>query len=362
MELQKQLVDYGKVELIPAFAQLPSVTPVGMASLLPGAGSDLVLGKKANKVQPRLGDSILTNVNQRLNVLRQRYGQRFTDVKLNEFARKQPDIPETTELLLIRSNEMDNDFETNPEAAPSLISRTFQQVRAALFKLTEMGFQDALIVTDHGFYLNTAIEPGDECAKPPGTWLCVHDRLLLGDGASDANNFVMAASTLGIRGDFNQVAGPRAMVAYRSGQTYFHGGASFQETIVPVISVRLSESEEPVSKQPTITLKYKRGAKRITTLRPVVEITADPGDLFSMGSTIEILLEAQDSAGRVVGEAQPGDAVNPATMLVAIKPGETIQVTLKMDQEFEGHFTLKAQDPETLTTFAKLNLKTDYMV
>src|SRR5690606_31985101 len=38
VELQKRLTGEGQVELQPALAQLPSVTSVGMASLLPGAG------------------------------------------------------------------------------------------------------------------------------------------------------------------------------------------------------------------------------------------------------------------------------------------------------------------------------------
>ena len=41
--LEKQLAEDGPVELKPAYAQLPSITPVGMASLLPGAGQTLSL-------------------------------------------------------------------------------------------------------------------------------------------------------------------------------------------------------------------------------------------------------------------------------------------------------------------------------
>ena len=36
--LERQLTEDGQVEVQAAMAQLPSITPVGMASLLPGAG------------------------------------------------------------------------------------------------------------------------------------------------------------------------------------------------------------------------------------------------------------------------------------------------------------------------------------
>jgi len=124
--------------------------------------------------------------------------------------------------------------------------------------------------------------------------------------------------------------------------------------------VRLHAPEEQVGKQPTVTLSYKRGSKRITTRRPVVEIATGSGDLFS--TTVDILLEAQDREGNVVGEAQPGGAVNPATGTLALRPNDTVQVTIKMSLEFEGKFALKALDPTTLATFAKLDLETDYMV
>jgi hypothetical protein len=243
VELHKQLVDEGQAELQPAFAQLPSVTPVGMASLLPGAGQHLRLARERDRMLPVLGDQPVGTVAQRMDVLRNRYGQRFAEVPLKTFARGKEEISPTVELLVVRSNEMDSDFENNPEAAPSLISRTFQQVVGAVRRLRGLGFQEVLIVTDHGFHLNTATEAGDVGARPPGEWLTIHERLLLGDGAGDAANFVVAAAQLGIRGDFAQAAGPRALVAYRAGQTYFHGGASLQEAVVPVISLRLHGAE-----------------------------------------------------------------------------------------------------------------------
>ena len=362
VELQKQLVQDGKVELQTAFVQLPSVTPVGMASLLPGAGHSLRLIRKDNQMLPALDDLTLSNVSQRMEVLRKRYGQRFTEVPLADFARNKLAVPETVELLVIRSNEMDNDFESNPEAAPSLINRTFQRVRAAMKRLHTLGFHEAVIATDHGFYLNTMAEAGDVAAKPPGKWLSIHDRLLLGEGQENAANFSLPAEAVGIRGDFGKVAGPRALVAYRAGQTYFHGGASLQEAVVPVISVRFQPAKESFGKPLTVSLTYKRGAKRITTRLPVIEVAVGSGDLFSAETTVNILLEAYNKKGDVVGEAKPGGLIDPATRTLSLGAEKMAQVTLKMNEDFEGKFTVKALDPATLTVYSKLDLETDYVV
>jgi hypothetical protein len=362
VELQKQLSESGQVALQAAYAQLPSITPVGMASLLPGAGRDLKLTRKEDELRILLGEQPLVNVGQRIAVLRQRFGQRFAEATLKDFVRGPFTLPAGAELLVLRSNDMDNDFEANPEAAPGLINRTLQQIRAALHKLADLGFADAVIATDHGFYLNTAIEAGDICAKPRGNWLNVHDRLLLGDGASDAANFVIGAAQLGIRGDINQAAGPRAMVAYAAGAPYCHGGASLQEAVVPVLAVRLRVAEEPATARPTVKLGYSRASKRITTRVPVVDVAVGGGDLFYLDKTVTVLIEAQDKAGNVVGEASPGGPVNPATLTLSLQPDTAVRVTLRMNSDFEGKFTVKALDPVTLTVYDKLDLETDYTV
>ncbi|HOO93555.1 MAG TPA: PglZ domain-containing protein, partial [Opitutales bacterium] len=351
-----------QVEIHAAFAQLPSITPVGMASLLPGAGSELKLIRKEDQVVVALGDQSLPQVTQRMDVLKKRFGDRFAEMSLTEFVRGKGKVDGGVELFVLRSTTIDQHMESTPEMALRLIHESLKSIRVAIHKLRGLGFKDAFVVTDHGFYLNTATEAGDVCAKPQGKWINVHERCLLGDGVSDTGNFVISAQHLGIRGDFNQFAGPRAMVPYRAGEWYFHGGASLQEAVVPVIAVRMQEPEGKFVPQAKITLNYKRGATKITTRLPVIEISASSADLFSMSATFEILVEAHDKQGNVVGEIKLGGMVNPATRTLSIKPGQNIAVTLRMDLEFEGSFTVKALDPVTLTTYSKLDLETDYTV
>jgi hypothetical protein len=366
VELQKQLAAEGSVELQTTLAPLPTVTPVGMAGLLPAAAQALRLLRRHDALAPMLDDQPIATAAQRMDLLRRRYGQRFAEATLTEFLRSPAPLPQEVDLLVLRSNEMDNDFENNPEAAPGLIHRTFQRIRAALQKLRTLGFHHALIATDHGFHINSASlgagAAGNVCSKPPGNWLTVHERLLLGDGSGDAANFIVPAEMLGIRGDFSQVAGPRLLVAYRAGQWYFHGGLSLQETVLPLLTVTLRSAVEPAGRRPGVTVSYKQGAKRITTRLPVVDVAAGQGDLFSLDETIEILLEAQDRQGAVVGEAKTGGPVNPATGALSLRPGESVKVTLKMNLDFEGKFAIKALDPLTMTQYSKIDLETDYPV
>ena len=358
--LEKLLAEDGPVELQAAYAQLPTITLVGMASLLPGARTGLTLSQENDSLVPKLAGAPVSNVPQRMNVLAKRYGDRFAEMPLNDFVRGKPRIAETVDLLVLRSTEIDNQLESNPETTLGLIPGTLKLIRVALHKLRGMGFKEAIIVTDHGFFLNAQAEAGDVCVKPQGQWpVNAHDRMMLGDGTADGHSLVVSAEKVGVRGDFSQVALPRSMAPYRSGHLYFHGGASLAEAVVPVLVARLDSSTHPEPRKIEVELNYKNGAKRIATRIPVIEVTL-LADMFSQEMTVEVLLEAQDRRGEVVGEPRPGSDVNAATRTVTLIAGQRKQIALRMDDDFRGKFSVKALNPTTLSAYCSLPLETDY--
>ncbi len=363
--LEKQLAEDGKVELKPALAQLPSITLVGMASLLPGAGTGLRLVKDDKNFTPYLNDQPVSTVTQRMNVIKKRYGQRFQEGRLEEYVRNRLSIEDDVELLVLRSVEIDGHFENHPDTAPAEIVSALKRIRVAVHKLKDAGFKQVVIATDHGFFMNTHAGDGDTCSKLAGDWRSQHQRCLLGEGSNDNHHYLLSAEKAGLRGDFTSVAGPLSMASYKAGMLYYHGGASLQECVVPVIVLQLDAPQQAPLSKATVVLNYKNGAKRITTRLPVVEISLDSSatqDMFSVGSDFEILLEAHDKKGNVIGEAKPGGLVNPATGTITLKPNEKMQVTLKMQMDYEGKFKVKALNPTTMAAFCQLDLETDYTV
>jgi hypothetical protein len=362
--LEKLLSEDTPVELKTACAQLPTITPVGMASLCPGGSEDLTLSIAGTDLVPKRGGQPVTNVAQRMDVFRRLYGDRFTECLLSDFVRGQVSLPPTADLLVLRSVEIDSHLENNPETALGLVPVTLKHIRYALHKLKGLGFHTAVIATDHGFFLNAHAGSGDVCAKPTGgNWsVNTHDRMLLGNGNADSHNLVLPADKLGIRGDVAHAALPRSMAPYRDGHVYFHGGASLPEAIVPVLIVRFDGGNARESGAVKIELTYKNGAKRVTTRNPVIEISLSTDDIFAADTRREILLEAQKSDGTVIGEPRPGGEVNPATNTIVLENGQRKAITLRMNEGFEGKFTVKALDPVTLSAHATLNLETDYAV
>ena len=360
--LERLLADDGPITLHAACAQLPTVTPVGMASLLPGAASNLTLAVQGDTLVPLLAGLPVGGVPQRMEAFRKVYGDRFTEARLDDFSRGRVVVRGEVDLLVLRSTEIDAQLESSPESALALVPGTLKMIRVAMHKLRALGFTDAVIVTDHGFFLNVQAEAGDVCAKPAGNWpVIAHDRMALGAGSSDGHNLVLAADRLGIQANgFTHVALPRSLAPYRAGHLYFHGGLSMQEAVVPVLVARLQRADEHDQTQAKVQLSYKNGAKRITTQVPVFDISLVSVGLFSHGAGVEILLEAQDKAGNVVGEARPGGDVNPATRTVMLNSGEAKKIVLRMAPEYRGKLTVKALNPVTLEKLASIDLETDY--
>lgn len=363
--LHRQLSDVEQAEIKPACAQLPTITPVGMTSLLPGARSGLRLVKDGSDFYVTLNGTKIATVANRMEVIRGRYGDRFAETSLDTFVRSREELEDRIEILVLRTVDIDAHLENTPSGTLTtlnLIHQALKAIRVAVHKLKVAGFTDVVIATDHGFMLNAHAEAGDVCSKPPGVWTVAHDRALLGEGEADAANFVLAAEKAGLPGDFAKLGGPRSMAPYRRGLLYFHGGASLQEAVVPLITVRLKPTKQPALAAARVVLSYKNGAKRVTTRLPVVDLMVEGENMFALGETFEILLEAHDKKGQVVGEAKRGSSVDVATGTVTLKPGEKVQVTVKMAVEFEGKFTLKALNPVTLSQYSALDLETDYAV
>jgi len=364
LELQRQLVDMGTARIQPAIAQLPTVTPIGMASLLPGAGKKLKVLRDGKDVIAEIDGQRLTSVMHRMKVLEQLYGDRFAQVTLSEFnSSKKTNVSDAVSLLVIRSTEIDSHLENNPDTTLGLVHQTLKGIRVSIHRLGQAGFTDVVIATDHGFFLNGHSNAGDICAKPSvGDWITVHDRSLLGTGGADPHNFVIPAEKAGIRSDIECFGAPRSLAPYRRGLRFFHGGPSLQEAVVPAITVALQVQDEQEPAMANVQLSYKNGVKRITTRLPVVDLAIESTDMFAQGADFEILLEAQDRSGNVVGEARKGDPVDPATGTLTLRSGQHQQVTIRMDLEFEGKFTLKAFNPVTMTAYASITLETDYAV
>ena len=365
-DLKETLLLQYPTELRLSYAQLPTYTEVGMASLMPGAKAQLSLREKdlgggKRKLVTHLGDRPVTDPTTRFNYLRELKGDQCAQEKIERFRQAgRPSIDARVKLYLVRGSDIDEAGHATESQAMQQLPAMMTDISKALAKLTQMGFETAVIVTDHGFMLKPQYGAGDGCTKPAGDWLVEKARCLLGTGGrqDDPANCVIDRAKLGIRGDFSQFVTPRAFLAYDGTTGYFHEGLSPQENLLPCMIVQLKVSVEPAAGLPQIYLNY-RGKDTVTTRRPSITVDWKEEDLFAQ-KEISLLIQVVDPDGNEVAGLQIDDNVDPTTQRVILSPRKATKFGIILKDGFAGKFTVKALDGRTLLEYASLSLTTNF--
>ncbi len=347
-----------------ACASLPSVTTIGMASLLPSASTLLEVAVKDGKLAAVMSGRVVDGPGARLDVLAAHFGSTRTRlVSLEDLAAgRLPEDIGMVELLAVNTVDIDSLGENNPLYFTAMLPGILRKIQTAVSRLAEAGFTRAVITTDHGFAWMPTTSPGNAVNKPPGEWLMTKERALLGEGSDDSQSLVLDASAAGIRSSqLPHLAVPRGMATYIAGKTYFHGGLSPQECILPVLDVQLKTRAANLGgARAEVSLTY-RGASQatVTSLMVMLELGYPIAELFGPAS-VTLLLQGLDKSGNVVAEAGTSQNVDPATREIHLERGKAIKVPIRLKEGFEGPFRVVALDPVTGTTHATVNLTTDF--
>jgi len=348
--LNESLSGIQKTELSTVCGAIPSITPIGMASLLPGA-SELALKEKKGKLVPHLDDKAIENVDARKSILQNEYGDRFLDIRLDDLVKKRltkafKDKFENKALLLVRYERIDGDGHNH---APDLffsLKRHTDNLLKAVRRLADLGYTNVFVYTDHGFLAFPERNHGNKATKPDGIWKLAKDRALAGSGGESPDTVRFTKEDLGVKGDLEHLVFPKTLATFTEGVLYYHGGLSIQECALPALHIR---SEKPTAdKTPSWELRLGYRGKSsgiVTTRRPMIEIAAFSEDMFKQDITFNLI--ALDESGEAIGTAASGASTDKNTGYVTLETGQTAKVPLKLDEAFNGAFEVRAQDPDT---------------
>jgi hypothetical protein len=344
-------------------AQLPTITKIGMAALLPGAGEDFRVAVEGDGVVPVVKGRALPALPQRLDYIKEVVGQnRFAAVELAELlAAKSLDHLDHVEVLVVRTSEIDQLGESNPGYLVGLLPGAVRDLQLALNRLADAGFGAAVLATDHGFCWFNSAASGDAITKPAGEWVEVKNRALLGAGQPNAQVVCIEAAQVGIRGEIARYVSARGLATFTKGVRYFHEGLSLQECVLPAVQVGLKPSPKKTAAVLVELLLTYRGGRtgKVTTLRPSVEVSLPASDLFRPAE-VTFVLEGFDSTGKKVAEAASSPHADPATGEVRMSGGQAIKVPIRIQEGFNGAIELRAAHPTTGEIFATLKLATDF--
>lgn len=283
-----ELLDKGesarRAELQPARAPLPSITALGMAFALADDPDRLTVGlTKETPVRWRVtasdGTQDLTAAEARREWLRKRFKLKppaTTDVK--SVLDADPPAPiKTGRLLFVFGDEFDvqgHEGELKFTGADDHIERYVRVVR----RLRDAGYPTVAIVTDHGF-VHWEPDQDEVESLPTGDILWRSRRAVVGRGLEHPT-----AIAAPVAGSDLECRVPRSVNAFRTygGIGFFHGGATLQELVTPVIIFRWPKKAEKVAAVLT-------PVSEITSLKPRVEVKAGAGQTTLFGADAKMM-------------------------------------------------------------------------
>ncbi|HSG38620.1 MAG TPA: PglZ domain-containing protein, partial [Thermoanaerobaculia bacterium] len=259
LELAERLPGTAEVTIRPALAALPSLTPIGMAALLPGASASFSVAETNGKLGARIDSVFMPDLPNRKKLLAARVPG-AVDLALGELLSLQPSKLlkkiEGATLIVVRSQEIDQAGEAGTFQARQVMDTVIDNLVRAIRKLGSQGVEHSVVTADHGhLFFPTDRDESMRIDPPGGKTVELHRRCWIGrGGATPAGCVRVSAAALGYESDLDFIF-PAGTGVFRAGGdlAYHHGGPSLQEIVIPVMGVRLTpRADERAVKSPVV--------------------------------------------------------------------------------------------------------------
>jgi len=289
-ELWKALEDGGagdRCELAPRLAAIPTVTPIGMAALLPGG--DRCRVTYDGDWQVTIEDTGYgASGNLKDKAARQEWLERaLPDVRfynLDELLGTPADqIPEADTYVVFDAT-LDAVGETASAVAWNTFGTLLRSVKAGVRKLLELGVDEVHVVADHGFLLLEEMGEHEKVSVRDVPALAKKSRYVVGRNLGYTDQLCYP-----VPGSEDLVAWfPRGIGCFRTpgSYNYVHGGLSLQELVVPHLWVTQQVMGRSVGVRAELPAVI-RSAQFKVRLEPVA------GDVLARPRQVTLHLEKQ---------------------------------------------------------------------
>lgn len=351
VDLVDRLQGAEEVVIQPAMCALPSITPIGMAALHPGAsGCFSVVANKGGGLAAQIGADVLPDLAKRKAYMKA-VRPDSCDLDLEDVLHKPTKALDKAlgdaKLVVVRSQDIDKVGESaGAHLARQVMDTAVGNIARAVRKLARAGIENFVITSDHGHLFGPALPDDMIMDKPGGDTVELHRRCWAGHGGQTAAAAVrVSGAELGYQTDLDFIF-PRGLAVFRSGGdlAYHHGGASLQELVIPVVSLRMPVSAEAEGTGSKVTIE---GYPKVLTNRTFGLWLGRDLDMFQQDAIPMrvVLLEGGEEVGRA-GMAVDAE-FDRATATVYLKPGEKVSIAMMLSRDTSKKVRVVVQDPAT---------------
>ena len=244
-------------EIKPMMSMVPSYTQLGMAALLPHKSIELSV--KGNQAIAYVDGQSSQGTANRSTILNAEEGWAAKAITAQELL----DMPREGDAgyrALFREHDVVYVYHNRIDATGDkrdTEERVFEATRDALQELVQMirklstaNVTNMIVTSDHGYiYQNRAIDESDYLSdEPEGSEIpCRDRRFVIGRELVEGPGFKKFSSeSAGLSGDLEMLL-PKSINRLRlkgSGSRFVHGGASLQETVIPVIEINKKRTSD----------------------------------------------------------------------------------------------------------------------
>jgi hypothetical protein len=300
-ELVGRLAQATEVSIRPAIAALPSITPIGMAALLLGAGGSFSVVTSKGKFGASVDGEFLPDLAARQKYMKSRIPE-LADLTLDEVLSSNAKALQKkigdAKIVVVRSTEIDGAGEnTSTFYARRIMDRVVEDLARCLQRLAAVGIGEAVITADHGhLFFAEDRDPSMRIDAPGGETVDLHRRCWIGRGGTTPPGSVrVSGPKLGYNSDL-EFAFPTSTSVFKSGGdlAYHHGGPSIQELVIPVITAKLKVDGAVKVEKHAVTVAHDFDAvtNRIFTIR--IELGGASKNLFENARKLRPLVLSDD--------------------------------------------------------------------
>jgi hypothetical protein len=353
VELTERLPKSAEFSVRPAVCALPSITPIGMAALQPGASSSFSVVERDGILGVRIDDAFLPDLAARKKFAASRV-PKLVDITLDELLGFQPSKLakkiDGAQVVIVRSQEIDHAGERGfTFQARQVMDTVIDNLARAIRKLAAAGVEHSVLTADHGhLFFPTDRDESMRIDAPGGDEIELHRRCWIGrGGATPAGCVRVTASALGYDSDLDFVF-PLGSGVFKAGGdlAFHHGGPSLQELVIPVVTVRMKARERERSTLGPVTATGVPDAVTNRIFSATIQLDGKNLSLFSNELLVRPLLISAGKQVGGVGMAIDGD-FDRATGCVKLQAGKSVTVAFLLSDESAMSFRVVIQDPTT---------------
>ncbi|MEU5880833.1 PglZ domain-containing protein [Spirillospora sp. NPDC047279] len=353
VELASRLPESSELSVRPGVAALPSITPVGMAALQPGASASFSVVEEGDRFGARINSTFLPDLTARQRYLRARI-PKSADLSLAELLSLAPSKLtkklDDAQVVVVRSQEIDKVGEAGfTFHARQVMDTVIDNIARAIRKLAAAGVGHAVVTADHGHLFFASDRDESMRTDPPGgRTVDLHRRCWIGHGGATPPGCVrVTGSALGYDSDLELVF-PAGAGVFRAGGdlAFHHGGPTLQEMVIPVVTIRTAAGT--LKPDATASVTVTDVPEVITNRIFTVTLSLGSGQMMlgTTGTAVRAMLISNGNQVGMVGMVA-GAEFDRATERIQLESDSATTVGFQLSDDTADSLQIVVLDPET---------------